>query len=98
MVAATLNLVRFYARESCGWCTPCREGLPFVAQVLEQIEAGQGSMEHIGILREHVQYLNYTFCALAPGAMGPVDGLLRHFEDELREHIARQRCPLRKDL
>jgi NADH-quinone oxidoreductase subunit F len=97
MVAATLNLVRFYARESCGWCTPCREGLPYVVHLLEQIEAGQGSEEHIAILREHVRYLNYTFCALAPGAMGPVDGLLRHFEDELREHIVKGRCPLRQE-
>ena len=95
MVAATLNLVKFYARESCGWCTPCREGLPFVVHLLEQIESGRGSEEHIDILREHVKKLNYAFCALAPGAMGPVDGLLRHFEDELREHIRIGTCPCR---
>ncbi|NVN98181.1 MAG: NADH-quinone oxidoreductase subunit NuoF [Geobacteraceae bacterium] len=93
MVGATLNLVRFYARESCGWCTPCREGLPYVVHLLEKIEAGQGREEHIQILKEHVQRLNYAFCALAPGAMGPVDGLLRHFEDEVREHITKSRCP-----
>ncbi|HIJ96801.1 MAG TPA: NADH-quinone oxidoreductase subunit NuoF [Desulfuromonadales bacterium] len=95
MVAATLNLVRFYARESCGWCTPCREGLPFVVNLLETIESGQGSDEHIEILREHIKYLNYAFCALAPGAMGPVDGLLRHFEDEIREHNRNGKCPCR---
>lgn len=94
MVAATLNLVSFYARESCGWCTPCREGLPFVKDVLARIEAGAGREEHIAILREHVQYLNYAFCPLAPGAMGPVEGLLRLFEDEIREHIVLGRCPL----
>lgn len=93
MVAATLNLVSFYARESCGWCTPCREGLPFVRDVLARIEAGAGREEHLGILREHVQYLNYAFCPLAPGAMGPVEGLLRLFEDEIREHIVLGRCP-----
>lgn len=93
MVAATLNLVSFYARESCGWCTPCREGLPFVKDVLARIEAGAGREEHIAILREHVQYLNYAFCPLAPGAMGPVEGLLRLFEDEIREHIVLGRCP-----
>jgi NADH-quinone oxidoreductase subunit F len=95
MVAATLNLVRFYARESCGWCTPCREGLPFVVHLLEQIETGKGSEEYIAILKEHIKHLNYAFCALAPGAMGPVDGLLRHFEDEVREHIITGRCPCR---
>ncbi len=96
MVAATLNLIRFYARESCGWCTPCREGLPFVVRLLEKFEAGEGSEEHIAILREHVKYLNYAFCALAPGAMGPVEGLLRHFEDELREHVISRKCPFQK--
>jgi len=95
MVAVTLNLIRFFARESCGWCTPCREGLPFVRHTLERIEAGRGEARDIDILREHVQMLNYAFCALAPGAMGPVDGLLSHFEDELQEHIAAQRCPFK---
>jgi len=95
MVAATLNLVRFYARESCGWCTPCREGLPYVVHLLETIEAGLGSEEHIAILRDHVKLLSLSFCALAPGAMGPVDGLLRHFEDEVREHIVTRKCPLK---
>ncbi len=95
MVAATLNLITFYARESCGWCTPCREGLPFVREVLSRIEAGRGELEDIDILREHVKYLNYAFCALAPGAMGPVEGLLRLFEDEIREHMTKRRCPFK---
>jgi len=93
MVAATLNLIRFYARESCGWCTPCREGLPYVQHILERIENGRGHADDINILQDHVRQLNYAFCALAPGAMGPVDGLLRHFEDEVREHIHSKRCP-----
>ncbi|MDD2541587.1 MAG: NADH-ubiquinone oxidoreductase-F iron-sulfur binding region domain-containing protein, partial [Desulfuromonadaceae bacterium] len=93
MVAVTLNLIRFFARESCGWCTPCREGLPFVRHTLERIESGRGEVQDINILREHVHLLNYAFCALAPGAMGPVEGLLNHFEDELLEHIAERRCP-----
>lgn len=96
MVAVTLNLTRFFARESCGWCTPCREGLPFVRHTLERIESGRGELGDIDILRKHVQMLNYAFCALAPGAMGPVDGLLKHFEDELREHITAHRCPFTK--
>jgi NADH-quinone oxidoreductase subunit F len=94
MVRATLNLVRFYARESCGWCTPCREGLPYVVHLLEEIEAGRGSLEMIELLRDHVKLLNYAFCALAPGAMGPVEGLLRQFGDELADHVTQGRCPL----
>lgn len=96
MVAATLNLIRFYARESCGWCTPCREGLPFVRHILERIEEGRGTSSDIEILQEHVHRLNYSFCALAPGAMGPVEGLLRLFEDEILEHISRRCCPFGK--
>ena len=93
MVAATLNLVSFYARESCGWCTPCREGLPFVRHVLARIERGDGQPEDIDILREHVKFLSLSFCPLAPGAMGPVEGLLRLFEEEIRDHIAKKGCP-----
>ncbi len=96
MVAATLNLTRFYVRESCGWCTPCREGLPFVAHTLERIETGRGTDRDIEILREHVKMLNYAFCALAPGAMGPVEGLLRLFGDELEAHVSGKKCPFGK--
>ncbi len=95
LVEATLNLITFFARESCGWCTPCREGLPFVKEILTRIENGRGVEDDIVILREHVKYLNYTFCALAPGAMAPLDGLLRDFEDEVREHIVKKKCPLK---
>jgi len=66
MVAATLNMIKFYARESCGWCTPCREGLPYVRWILEEIESGRGEKGHIEMLREHVKHLNLAFCALAP--------------------------------
>jgi NADH-quinone oxidoreductase subunit F len=94
-VGMVYNLEAFFAQESCGWCTPCREGLPYVREILTRIEQGEGVPEDIEILREHVHYLNYTFCALAPGAMGPVEGLLRLFEDELREHINKKKCPFR---
>jgi len=95
LVEATLNLITFFARESCGWCTPCREGLPFVREVLQRIEAGGGEERDLDILREHVKYLSYSFCALAPGAMAPLEGLLAHFEDEVREHIVKKKCPFK---
>jgi NADH-quinone oxidoreductase subunit F len=66
-----------------------------VKWLLEEIEAGRGSEEFIAILREHLKLLNYAFCPLAPGAMGPVEGLLKHFAEEVREHIIKKRCPLR---
>jgi NADH-quinone oxidoreductase subunit F len=95
MVAATLNLIRFFARESCGWCTPCREGLPYVRHVLECIESGHGSREHITLLQDHIAMLNHAFCALAPGAMGPLTGLLQHFGDEVEDHIKTRKCPFK---
>lgn len=94
MVAVTLNLLQFFARESCGWCTPCRDGLPLVCWLLEKIEKGQGTMDDLQMLREqHLHITGRSFCALAEGAMGPLDGLLRLFEDEVIEHIQRGNCP-----
>lgn len=94
MVAATLNLNRFFARESCGWCTPCRDGLPYVTWLLEKIENGQGTLVDVENLRGQVRNINgRSFCALAQGAMGPVEALLRLFEEELMDHIKQKRCP-----
>lgn len=96
MVAATLNLNRFFARESCGWCTPCRDGLPYVNWLLEKIEAGQGTRDDVENLRGQIRNINgRSFCALAMGAMGPVEALLRLFEEEVLDHIKQGRCPLK---
>jgi len=93
------NVMRFFARESCGWCTPCREGLPWTANVLNAVEAGQGRPEDIDRLRTHARWIgrpDNTFCALAPGAMEPLQSALRYFEDDFREHIHLGRCPWRR--
>ena len=96
MVAATLNLARFFARESCGWCTPCRDGLQVVVWLLEEIEAGRGHTDLLAMLGDQVKNISgRSFCALAEGAMGPVGALLKHFGDELEDHVKRGRCPLR---
>jgi NADH-quinone oxidoreductase subunit F len=96
MIAATLNLNNFFARESCGWCTPCRDGLPVVSWLLEKIEKGEGTMDDIAMLRDQIRNITgTTFCALAQGAMGPVESLLRLFGDEVEDHVKRGRCPLK---
>jgi NADH-quinone oxidoreductase subunit F len=96
MVAATLNLNRFFTRESCGWCTPCRDGLYFVSWLLEKIERGEGTMEDIDTLRDQIRNITGTsFCALAQGAVGPLEALLRLFGDEVEDHIKKGRCPLK---
>jgi NADH-quinone oxidoreductase subunit F len=97
-VGMVCNLEQFFARESCGWCTPCREGLPWVRQMLEAIESGRGRPEDIAILQEHTWLLSmgHTFCALAPGAISPLEGALKYFRDDFEEHVRRQRCPHRE--
>lgn len=93
LVATTLNLMQFFARESCGWCTPCREGLPYMRDLLWRIENGEGSEEYIPMLRSMCKQVWNSYCALAPGAAEPVISLLDFFEDEVREHIRRKGCP-----
>ncbi len=93
MVAATLNLTEFFARESCGWCTPCREGLPYILDLLRRIESGDGREEYIPMLEKMCKHLWNAYCAFAPGAVSPLEGLLLDFEDEVRKHIRDKRCP-----
>lgn len=93
LVAATLNLMQFFARESCGWCTPCREGLPYMEDLLRRIENGEGKEEFIHILREMCGHMPKAYCGFAHGAAAPVIGLLEDFADEVHEHISQKKCP-----
>lgn len=93
LVGATLNLMEFFARESCGWCTPCREGLPYMRDLLWRIENGEGKEEYIPNLRMLCKQVWSSYCALAPGAAEPVISLLDFFEDEVRQHISEKGCP-----
>ena len=94
-VAFIHNIERFFALESCGFCTPCREGLPWVEKVLAAIESGKGRMEHLDILKFHTKYLSpgNTFCAHAPGAAEPLQSGLNYFYDDFVSHIKQQKCP-----
>jgi NADH-quinone oxidoreductase subunit F len=89
------NLEHFFAQESCGWCTPCRDGLPWVERILTAIEVGEGEPEDLETLAQHVVFLgsDYTFCDLAPGAMAPLASGLKHFREEFERHINEKRCP-----
>jgi NADH-quinone oxidoreductase subunit F len=93
------NLERFFAQESCGWCTPCREGLPWVARILGAIERGEGREGDLDLLASHCGYLGpgNTFCALAPGAVEPLQSALRHFRADFERHISEGRCPWREE-
>jgi NADH-quinone oxidoreductase subunit F len=94
-VGLVRNLANFFARESCGWCTPCREGLPWVEKTLDAIERGEGLAEDLDILDFHAKMLapGRTFCALAPGAMEPLQSALKYFRNDFEKHIADKRCP-----
>ena len=95
IVGLVLNLMRFFAQESCGWCTPCREGLPWTVRILAAIESGQGLPEDIERLKRQTRLLapGHTFCALAPGAMEPLESALKYFEEDFHRHIQERRCP-----
>jgi NADH-quinone oxidoreductase subunit F len=92
------NLEHFFAQESCGWCTPCREGLPYTEKILWAFEQGQGRPEDLDTLSKHVRFLGpgLTFCALAPGAMAPLGSGLKHFRKEFEQHLEQKGCPWRK--
>ncbi len=92
-----LNLERFFARESCGWCTPCREGLPWVARILSLFEEGRATSDDLALLEWHAQRLGpgHTFCALAPGAVEPLKSALIYFRDDFLRHIRLGSCPWR---
>ncbi len=91
------NLIQFFAQESCGWCTPCRDGLPWIQKVMAAIENGEGRPEDLDMLRGHTKSLGMglTFCALAPGAMAPLGSALVRFKDEFDRHIRDKRCAWR---
>lgn len=91
------NLEHFFAQESCGWCTPCREGLPWTEKLLLSIERGEGKPEDLDLLEMHTHLLapGSTFCALAPGAMEPLQSGLKYFKADFEQHITEKRCPWR---
>lgn len=89
------NLQHFFAQESCGWCTPCREGLPWVEKILLSLEHGEGKEEDIELIDMHTKLLGpgNTFCALAPGAMEPLQSAIKYFKEDFLEHVRKGKCP-----
>ncbi len=88
MVAACTRVARFYYAESCGQCTPCREGTGWMYRVLERIMAGQGRAEDIDLLLSAAgQIEGHTICAFGEAAAWPVQGFIRHFRPEFEYFI-----------
>jgi NADH-quinone oxidoreductase subunit F len=88
-VQMVLNLEQFFAQESCGWCTPCRDGLPWTATLLQDIVEGRGRPEDLDTLSRLTRILGpgNTFCALAPGAMEPLQSALKYFREDFERYI-----------
>lgn len=95
ILGATLNLTTCFAREFCGFCTPCRQGLPYIQDLLQRLENGEGEEDFIPRLRELAGHMDKAYCAFAPDAAAPVKGMLRYFKDEVREHIIQKKCPFK---
>ncbi|KAB2833806.1 MAG: NADH-quinone oxidoreductase subunit F, partial [Caedimonadaceae bacterium] len=88
IIRAIARLSKFYMHESCGQCTPCREGTGWLWRVLTRFSEGQGSREEIDQLLEVTyQIEGHTICALVDAAAWPVQGLIRHFRTEIEKRL-----------
>ena len=93
-VDLALNTMRFYEHESCGKCTPCREGTKLAVQILERISKGQGKKEDLDLLREIAKAAGETsFCGLGQSIPVPLLSILENFKEEFEAHIGAERCP-----
>ncbi len=93
MVKSLLRLSYFYQHESCGQCTPCREGTGWLWRMVDRIEHGRGRMEDIELLNSVADNIQgRTICALGDAAAMPVRAMIKHFRDEFIHHIQHQSC------
>jgi NADH-quinone oxidoreductase subunit F len=93
MVRALERLSYFYFEESCGQCTPCREGTGWMYRVIHRIEHGQGRPEDMDLLNSVAgRIAGHTICALGDAAAMPVQSFLKHFGDEFAYHVEHKRC------
>ncbi|SDV50005.1 NADH-quinone oxidoreductase subunit NuoF [Chitinasiproducens palmae] len=93
MVRALLRLSYFYYEESCGQCTPCREGTGWLYRVVHRIEHGEGRPEDLALLDSVAQnIMGRTICALGDAAAMPVRGMLKHFWNEFEYHVEHKHC------
>jgi NADH-quinone oxidoreductase subunit F len=94
MVEIARYFINFLMEESCGKCTPCREGLIQMNNILTRITIGEGKLSDIIDLRMLCEYIkDSALCKLGKSAVNPVLSTLNNFEDEYIEHIVRHRCP-----
>ncbi len=96
LVEAALRLTRFYRHESCGQCTPCREGLGWIEKILDAIESGEGSLSDIDLLLDIAGGISgKTLCPMGDAAVVPVQSTIARFRSEYELHVKEKRCPFR---
>ena len=94
VVDAVKRFTEFYAHESCGKCTPCREGTWWLVQTLARLEKGQGTEADLDLLLDQCEnILGRSFCALGDGATSPITSSIQHFRDEYLAHLTHGGCP-----
>ena len=94
VVRAVLRWTEFYKHESCGKCTPCREGTYWLVQVLTKLENGTGAPEDLDVLLDQCDnILGRAFCALGDGATSPITSSIEYFREEYLEHLTNGGCP-----
>ncbi len=99
MVRSAMNLLEFFHHESCGKCTPCREGSAWILQVLRRIESGRGRMEDLELLVTLSKRIEgMTVCAFGDAEVAPVLSTLKHFRAEYEAHIRERQCPFSPTL
>jgi NADH-quinone oxidoreductase subunit F len=93
MVKSLLRLSYFYTHESCGQCTPCREGTGWLWRMVDRIEHGNGRMDDLDLLNSVADNIQgRTICALGDAAAMPVRAMLKHFRDEFAYHVEHKTC------
>jgi NADH-quinone oxidoreductase subunit F len=94
IVAAIQNILKFFSHESCGQCTPCREGTTWAYKVLSRIENGEGRVEDVDLLSRMAGQMSngMTICVLADGAAAPILSGVAKFRDEFLHHVEHKRC------
>jgi NADH-quinone oxidoreductase subunit F len=98
VVETVLRMTQFYAHESCGKCTPCREGTWWLTKVLDRLERGQGRAQDMPLMQNVGDNILFrAFCALADGAMSPIHSSLKFFMGEYEEHVRLGRCPMKDE-
>ncbi|HZY05300.1 MAG TPA: NADH-quinone oxidoreductase subunit NuoF [Anaeromyxobacteraceae bacterium] len=95
VVRVLARIARFYAEESCGQCTPCREGTPWMEAIVEKIEHGRGTAEDVARLEQVANsVMGMTICALGDAAAMPVQSFVKRFKQDFLAHVEARGCPV----